>query len=77
MELPWPDLDDWPAWGATATRKVFDEAVARLAQRRGAQLYEGVTVTGPRVARPVRDPRGRGHAGATPTAARAWSAPRW
>jgi geranylgeranyl reductase family protein len=47
MELPWPDLDDWPSWGATATRKVFDEAVARTAQRRGAALHEGVTVTGP------------------------------
>jgi menaquinone-9 beta-reductase len=48
MELPWPKLDDWPGWGATATRKVFDEAVARRAQAGGAQLYEGITVTGPR-----------------------------
>jgi menaquinone-9 beta-reductase len=48
MELPWPKLDDWPGWGATATRKVFDEAVARRAQAGGAQLFEGITVTGPR-----------------------------
>jgi menaquinone-9 beta-reductase len=48
MELPWPTLDDWPGWGATATRKVFDEAVARRAQAGGAQLHEGITVTGPR-----------------------------
>ncbi len=48
MELPWPELDDWPSWGATATRKVFDEAVARRAQAAGAQLHEGVAVTGPR-----------------------------
>jgi menaquinone-9 beta-reductase len=48
MELPWPKLGDWPGWGATATRKVFDEAVARRAQAGGAQLYEGITVTGPR-----------------------------
>jgi menaquinone-9 beta-reductase len=47
MELPWPELDDWPNWGGTATRKVFDEAVARTAERRGAALYEGVAVTGP------------------------------
>jgi menaquinone-9 beta-reductase len=47
MELPWPDLDDWPNWGGTATRKVFDEAVARTAERRGARLYEGIAVTGP------------------------------
>jgi menaquinone-9 beta-reductase len=47
MELPWPQLDDWPSWGATATRKVFDEAVARRAQASGAQLHEGHAVTGP------------------------------
>ena len=47
MELPWPELDDWPGWGATATRKVFDETLARHAQSRGAQLFEGVAATGP------------------------------
>jgi menaquinone-9 beta-reductase len=47
MELPWPDLEDWPNWGGTATRKVFDEAVARTAERRGATLHEGIAVTGP------------------------------
>ena len=47
MELPWPQLDDWPGWGATATRKVFDETLARYAQSRGAQLFEGVAATGP------------------------------
>jgi hypothetical protein len=30
------ELDDWPGWGATATRKVFDETIARTAQARGA-----------------------------------------
>ena len=47
MELPWPELDDWPSWGATATREVFDEAVARRAEALGAQLHEGYAVTGP------------------------------
>jgi geranylgeranyl reductase family protein len=47
MELPWPELDDWPNWGATATRAVFDESIARTAQRSGATLVEGATVTGP------------------------------
>lgn len=47
MELPWPQLDDWPSWGATATRKVFDEAVARRAEALGARLHEGVAVTAP------------------------------
>jgi menaquinone-9 beta-reductase len=47
MELPWPELDDWPNWGGTATRMVFDETIARTAQRNGARLVEGITVTGP------------------------------
>ncbi|MEX0869522.1 MAG: geranylgeranyl reductase family protein [Nitriliruptoraceae bacterium] len=47
MELAWPELDDWPSWGATATRRVFDDAVARRAVRAGALLVEGARVTGP------------------------------
>lgn len=47
MELPWPELDDFPSWGGTATRMVFDERLARLAEAEGADLREGVTVTGP------------------------------
>ncbi len=47
MELPWPQLDDWPAWGATASRRVFDATIARTAVRAGARLASGVTVTGP------------------------------
>jgi geranylgeranyl reductase family protein len=47
MELPWPELEDWPDWGGTATRRVFDETIARAAERAGAELVEGVTVTGP------------------------------
>jgi geranylgeranyl reductase family protein len=44
MELPWPTLDDWPNWGATCTRAVFDETVARTAESFGARLWEGLTV---------------------------------
>jgi menaquinone-9 beta-reductase len=47
MELPWPELDDWPAWGATATRRVFDHTVARRAVDAGARLVERATVLGP------------------------------
>lgn len=47
MELPWPELEDWPGWGATATRRVFDQRIADLAVERGARLHQGVTVTGP------------------------------
>lgn len=45
MELPWPELDDWPGWGATCTRSVFDHTLARTAVARGATLWEGVTAT--------------------------------
>lgn len=47
MELPWPDLDDWPNWGATATRRVFDHTLAQTAAQRGARVVEHATVTGP------------------------------
>jgi menaquinone-9 beta-reductase len=47
MELPWPQLKDWPSWGATATRMVFDEAIARHAVKQGAQMWENTLVTGP------------------------------
>ena len=53
MELPWPELDDWPSWGGTSTRMVFDETIARTAVKDGATLWEGVTATGLR----WRDPR--------------------
>ena len=53
MELPWPALDDWPAWGGTSTRMVFDETIARRAVKDGAELWEGVAATGLR----WRDPR--------------------
>jgi menaquinone-9 beta-reductase len=47
LELPWPQLDDWPDWGATATRRVFDETIALLAVRRGARLAEGTAAIRP------------------------------
>ncbi|MDX1619498.1 MAG: geranylgeranyl reductase family protein [Nitriliruptorales bacterium] len=47
MQLPWPTLDDWPNWGATCTREVFDHTLARHAVSRGAELWERTTVTGP------------------------------
>ncbi len=55
MELEWPTLDDWPSWGATATRRVFDEAIARRAQASGAMLVEDATVTGPLWRDPMHD----------------------
>ena len=45
MELPWPDLQDWPNWGATCTRSLFDATLAEHAVAAGAQLWQGVTAT--------------------------------
>ena len=47
MELPWPELDDWPSWGATASRRVFDATIARTAAASGARLAQRTGVTGP------------------------------
>ena len=47
MELPWPELDDWPNWGGCSTRMVFDETIARTAVRRGAALAQGHAATRP------------------------------
>ena len=65
LELPWPELSSYPGYGLVRSRLDFDETLARAAQRAGARLLEGVTVTGP-----VLDRTGR-MAGVTarPTAA--------
>jgi menaquinone-9 beta-reductase len=47
LELDWPELTNYPGFGLVRTRRGFDEVVARAAQRAGARLLEGVTVTGP------------------------------
>ena len=47
IELDWPELSSYPGFGLVRTRRGFDEIVARAAQRVGARLLEGVTVTGP------------------------------
>jgi menaquinone-9 beta-reductase len=47
IELPWPDLSDYPAFGLVRSRLDFDELLARHAQKAGARLLEGVNVTGP------------------------------
>ena len=33
MELPWPELDDWPSWGATASRQTGPVTPVRCASR--------------------------------------------
>ena len=47
LELPWPDLTSYPGYGLVRTRLDFDQRLAQRAQKAGARLIEGVTVTGP------------------------------
>ncbi len=47
LELPWPDLADYPDYGLVRTRLDFDDILARNAQKAGARLYERTAVTGP------------------------------
>jgi geranylgeranyl reductase family protein len=47
LELPWPDLTTFPPYGAVRTRMDLDELLARHAQKSGARLVEGASVTGP------------------------------
>ncbi len=47
LELPWPDLTDYPNYGLVRTRMDFDEILARNAQKVGARLHEQTAVTGP------------------------------
>jgi menaquinone-9 beta-reductase len=54
LELDWPELTSYPGFGLVRNRMGFDETLARAAQKAGARLLEGVTVTGP-----VLDANGR------------------
>ena len=47
IEVPWPDLASFPSYGLVRPRQDFDEILARQAQKAGARLYEGMTVTAP------------------------------
>ncbi len=47
LDMPWPQLDDFPAHSVTATRALFDATLARHAVKRGATLWEGTDVTAP------------------------------
>jgi geranylgeranyl reductase family protein len=47
LELDWPELSSYPGFGLMRSRRGFDETLARAANKAGARLLEGVTVTGP------------------------------
>lgn len=47
IELDWPDLSEYPSYGAVRTRTDFDQILAGHARKAGVRLLENVTVTGP------------------------------
>src|SRR5213594_3177774 len=47
LELPWPDLEDYPGFGLVRTRLDFDELLARRAQSAGATLLERTEAVSP------------------------------
>jgi menaquinone-9 beta-reductase len=47
LEMPWPDLADYPDYGLVRRRTDFDDILARTAQKAGARLHERTAVTGP------------------------------
>ncbi|MDX6255624.1 MAG: menaquinone-9 beta-reductase [Frankiales bacterium] len=54
LELPWPELGDYPGYGLVRPRQDFDDILARQAVKAGARLIERTNVTGP-----VQDDSGR------------------
>jgi geranylgeranyl reductase family protein len=52
LEMPWPDLAEYPSFGLVRRRLDFDETLARAAEKAGARLRERTAVTAP-----VRDER--------------------
>ena len=47
LEIPWPDLASYPAYGLVRPRSDFDDLLVKQAVKAGAQLHERTTVTGP------------------------------
>lgn len=52
LELEWPELSVYPAYGLARSRMSFDQTLAEHARAAGAKLQEGTAVTAP-----VRDER--------------------
>jgi geranylgeranyl reductase family protein len=47
LEIPWPELGDYPGYGLVRPRQDFDDILARQAVKAGARLSERTNVTGP------------------------------
>jgi geranylgeranyl reductase family protein len=49
VELPWPELDDYPSFGLARPRTDLDQLLARTAAKAGADLWEATEVVEPLV----------------------------
>jgi geranylgeranyl reductase family protein len=47
LDLPWPQLDDFPSHSVTATRAVFDHTLAQHAVANGAELWDRTEALAP------------------------------
>lgn len=47
MQVPWPEITDFPSYGLVATRSSFDQALVEHARAGGATVAERTSVTGP------------------------------
>ena len=47
LDMPWPELDDFPSHSVTATRAVFDHTLAQHAAASGARLWEQTEAMAP------------------------------
>jgi geranylgeranyl reductase family protein len=51
VELPWPELNDFPSYGLARPRSDFDTLLARHAEKAGATLWDRTEAVGPLVER--------------------------
>jgi geranylgeranyl reductase family protein len=51
VELPWPELSDYPSFGLARPRTDLDQLLARTAAKAGAELWEATEVVEPLVER--------------------------
>jgi menaquinone-9 beta-reductase len=49
IELPWPELEDYPSFGLARPRTDLDQLLARTAEKAGAELHEATEVVEPLV----------------------------
>lgn len=47
LEMPWPELADFPNYGLVCPRATFDDLLAGVAAESGARVHTGVRVTDP------------------------------